>query len=117
VDSVLVVEADSDLRNVIVETMRDHGFEVLTACDGAAALELLRAGPRPTLVLLNTYLPLIDGLPLVDAIRRDKEFATLPIVSMSTDPRGHPGGVTAHVDLPAGAATIADTLLNLCKPK
>ena len=50
---VLVVEDDRDLREVLAEALRLEGYEVVEAVDGMDALERLRAGVRPALILFS----------------------------------------------------------------
>ena len=57
---VLVVEDDSDLRQTIQWMLEDEGFLVETASDGREALDLA-AQRKPSLVVLDMGLPIIDG--------------------------------------------------------
>ena len=50
---MLVVEDDRDVRESLVAVLEDAGYEVLSAGDGRAALELLRTAPLPSIILLD----------------------------------------------------------------
>jgi two-component system response regulator MtrA len=76
---ILLVEDDASIREVTTLGLRAAGFEVETATDGAAGLELFRAR-APDLVLLDVMLPRMDGLEVARAIRRD---STVPIVMLT----------------------------------
>ncbi len=66
-DRVLVVEDDTALREVLARGLREEGFEVVTARDGAGALLLAAAGV--SLLVLDIGLPDTDGRDLCQALR------------------------------------------------
>jgi CheY-like chemotaxis protein len=57
---VLVVDDDEGVREFLVMALASVGYEVVSAPDGAAALELL-ATSRPTVILLDMLMPNMDG--------------------------------------------------------
>jgi two-component system, OmpR family, response regulator MtrA len=76
---VLLVEDDPSIREITAIGLRQAGFEVITAPDGAEGLARFRAD-RPDLVLLDVMLPRMDGLEVTREIRR---AATTPIVMLT----------------------------------
>jgi DNA-binding response OmpR family regulator len=76
---ILLVDDDSSLLVVLSEQLRDDGYEVATARDGAEALRRLAAG-WPDLILLDLMMPRVDGLALA---RQIKSQADLPIIVLS----------------------------------
>ena len=76
---ILLVDDDSSLLVVLSEQLRDDGYEVATARDGAEALRRLEAG-WPDLILLDLMMPRVDGLALA---RQIKSQADLPIIVLS----------------------------------
>ncbi|HTQ39833.1 MAG TPA: HD domain-containing phosphohydrolase [Pirellulales bacterium] len=66
---VLIVEDDEISREMLANTLRHAGFEVLTANDGTEALEILRAGTC-RLVITDWEMPFMNGVELCQAIRR-----------------------------------------------
>jgi CheY-like chemotaxis protein len=54
---VLVVEDETAVREIAARTLAEHGHQVLEAASGAQAVELLRAGRRPALVLSDVVMP------------------------------------------------------------
>ena len=112
--SVLIVMGDEDLRGALAELVRDHGCEVVAVASGAAALELLRSGPPPALVLLDAHLPRLAGLSVLGAIRADPRIAPVRVISMSTDPCVRPEPATPHVRLPDQEPELASILVDLC---
>jgi CheY-like chemotaxis protein len=57
----LVVDDESHIREAVADLLREEGFPVVEADDGAAALDLLRSGLRPSLILLDLTMPGMDG--------------------------------------------------------
>jgi two-component system response regulator MtrA len=76
---ILLVDDDAGLLVVLSEQLRDDGYEVATARDGAEALRRLEAG-WPDLILLDLMMPRVDGLALA---RQIKSQADLPIIVLS----------------------------------
>jgi CheY-like chemotaxis protein len=112
--SVLVVD-DDETREAIAELLRDEGYAVSTAPDGAQALDLLR-DHVPDLVLLDIVMPGTSGLDLLDSLRARYSSAELPVVMMSakgqsTDVvaalgQGANDYVTKPLDLPVVLARV-----------
>lgn len=80
--SVLVVDDDRRVRELLEIALTAHGFGVLTAADGDEAIR--RAlGQRPDLIVLDVRLPKKSGLEVCDALRGDTEDPTVPIILVS----------------------------------
>jgi CheY-like chemotaxis protein len=82
---ILVVDDDYDVRLGISEVLEDEGYEPATAVNGAEALQLLRAGLRPRLILLDLMMPVMDGEAFCRACRDDAALRDLTIVVISAD--------------------------------
>jgi CheY-like chemotaxis protein len=85
--SILLVEDDFDVREALVETLRDRGYEVESASDGEQALQILQGGARPGLILLDLMMPRMSGSEFRVAQQNDPAFAHLPVVLLSADGR------------------------------
>jgi CheY-like chemotaxis protein len=81
--AVLVVEYDSDIREIVAAFLEAEGYLVEQAENGKRALELLPRMAQPTLILADLMMPVMDGFGLVEALRQDDRFATLPVVILS----------------------------------
>ena len=92
---ILLVEDDSSIREVTSLGLTAAGFDVETAPDGVAGLDMWRRD-RPDLILLDVMLPRLDGLEVCRAIRRE---STVPIVMLTA--RGDT--IDVVVGLEAGA--------------
>jgi two-component system response regulator HydG len=82
---VLVAEDDLSQRAMIVEYLRDEGFAVDAAGNGATALERARASP-PDLLLLDVNMPTMDGPSLLSVWTEDARLAAVPVVLVSGTP-------------------------------
>jgi CheY-like chemotaxis protein len=80
---VLVIDDDPDIRWTVAELLEDWGYAVTTAVHGKDALEQLRAGVRPCLILLDLTMPIMNGYEFRQAQRADPEFATIPTIVLS----------------------------------
>lgn len=58
---VLVVDDDETIRNLVVLTLGDEGYEVATAANGRAALDFLEHHGTPALILLDMRMPIMNG--------------------------------------------------------
>jgi DNA-binding response OmpR family regulator len=79
---VLVVEDETDIRNLVVFHLVREGFRCRTATTGAEALREVRAHP-PDLVVLDLMLPELDGLEVCRRLRADPGTAALPIIMLT----------------------------------
>ncbi len=78
--TALIVDDDPDLLFLIELILDMEGIEVRRARGGKEALEILRAGPRPTLVILDVQMPDIDGWTVLREMRRDPATAEVPVL-------------------------------------
>ena len=119
--AVLVVEDDPAVRGFVVEALRDEGYPVRVARDGAEAITALREGAPPPerlcLVLLDMMLPKADG---VDVLRALADLvAYVPVVAMSADrarlSEARAAGAQATVAKPFDLDRLIDTVERTCR--
>ncbi len=103
---VLVVDDESDVRELLRKFLTRRGYEVDTASDGMAAIEAIRENP-PDIVLLDIRLPKIDGLSVLRRLRDDAD--DVAIITMS----GIADEDTARESLELGAADFITKPFNL----
>jgi CheY-like chemotaxis protein len=85
--SILVAEDESMVRMIAVETLRDAGFEVHEASDGAEALALLQKGVKVDLLISDIKMPRMNGYQLVEAGRALRpEMKVLLMTGYAQDP-------------------------------
>jgi CheY-like chemotaxis protein len=85
---VLVVDDDFDIREALSDVLASEGYNVLTAADGSEALETLRGGIRPAVMLLDLMMPRVSGVEVIDALRKDETLRQIPVVVCSAN-RGY----------------------------
>jgi CheY-like chemotaxis protein len=78
---ILIVEDDSALRRLYVLTLMDE-FDVRSAINGVEALNCLGEG-KPDVVLTDIQMPVMDGIELLECIRRNVELSGLPVIVLS----------------------------------
>ncbi len=79
---VLVADDDPDILALVAYRLERSGFEVLTARDGAEALELTLAH-LPDLVVLDVMMPRIDGYGVTEAIRLHPPTERTPVLLLT----------------------------------
>ena len=79
---ILVAEDEEDIRELIAFTLRFAQFEVLTAANGAEAVDVVRA-ERPDLILMDVRMPRMTGYEACRILKEDDETAEIPIVFLS----------------------------------
>lgn len=103
---VLVVDDEASIRRSLEGVLKDEGFTVLLAEDGESAIRALMTN-RPTLVLLDIWMPGMDGL---ETLRKIKELhRDIPVVMMS----GHATISTAVAATRVGATDFIEKPLDL----
>ncbi|TMA24769.1 MAG: response regulator [Deltaproteobacteria bacterium] len=113
--TILVVDDNADLRELVRELLLTAGHQVVEASDGAEALRLLRGGLRPRMILLDRNTPILDG-PLLLREAADL-LSDIAVVWMTGEDRdvAHPSVVaTLHKPFAVEelARTVEDALLN-----
>jgi CheY-like chemotaxis protein len=82
---VLIVEDDADIRDALLSILRDEGYDVRGASNGQEALDQLRAGHLPSVILLDLMMPVMNGWQFRAEQRTDPRLATIPVVVISAD--------------------------------
>lgn len=80
--TLIVVEDDKFLRDLIVQKLRREGFEVLEAVSGDECLALAKEN-ETQLILLDLILPGIDGFEVLKRLREDDETRDIPVLVLS----------------------------------
>ncbi len=116
--SALVVDDDPDICEVIQTILELHGYRVLTARDGADALAQLRAGVRPSVIILDLIMPRMNGMQFRDEQTRDPALRTIPVVVLTGDGRVAAKAATLGVEglrKPVELHVLLDTVGRACR--
>ena len=81
--TVLIVDDDREFRDALVEVVRGEGFQVETATSGMQALDKLRWGLRPCVVLLDLQMAVMTGWAFRTEQERDPTLAAIPVIAMT----------------------------------
>jgi CheY-like chemotaxis protein len=79
---VLVVEDDGEVSQTIKEVIEAQGYRVISVANGQEALAVLEE-ERPSLMLIDVFMPVMNGVELLKAVRRNPELAAIPRVIMT----------------------------------
>lgn len=82
---VLVIDDSTTIRMILKEQLKKLGFEVTEAGDGRQGLSCLRKMAQVDLVLVDWNMPEMDGISFVRAVRADSDYATLPMMMVTTN--------------------------------
>ncbi len=77
---ILVVDDDVDVREALTEMLQYRGYAVESAANGLEALDVLRTmAARPSIILLDLMMPVMDGYGFLAERRKDPDLATIPV--------------------------------------
>jgi len=80
--TILVVEDEADIRELLAYNLKAEGYEVVEAGRGEEALTLLKGG-QPDLILLDLMLPDLSGLEICRRVRRDPDLGRVPVIMVT----------------------------------
>ncbi len=95
---IVVVEDETDIREVLVYNLEREGYRVASARDGKQGLAMIQE-KQPDLVLLDLMLPGLDGLEICKRLKGDDQTSSIPIVMVSA--RGEESDIVVGLELGA----------------
>jgi CheY-like chemotaxis protein len=98
--SVLLVEDDPLTRGAMRMVLEWEGYQVSCAANGREALDLLRRGERPSLILLDIAMPVLDGRQFREEQEKDPALSQIPVVVVSGTDVAATVDAAAHVQKP-----------------
>jgi CheY-like chemotaxis protein len=109
---ILVVDGDSNMRELLALHLGNAGYELDVAEDAVAAgYSVLRA--RPDLIISDINMPGLDAFEFIALLRQERSLRNIPVILLSTkneaETRGEDLGVVRYVPKPVRA----DTLLSI----
>ncbi len=110
-----------DHRELLSQVLVDLGYAVDTVGDAHTALDSIRRGPRPHLVLVDFWMPGMGGDLFLAALRAesDRDVARIPVVVMTADPDGVVGLLAGSppdllLEKPFGLAELRRVVVRFC---
>ena len=79
---VLVVDDEIHIVHVVAIKLRSNGFEVITASNGAEALELA-CSQKPDIVVTDLQMPVMDGIEFVKKLRDNENTKNIPVIMLT----------------------------------
>lgn len=79
---ILVVEDNQDNREMVVKVLKFNGYQVVEAVDGEEAIEKVKA-EHPDLILLDIFLPKMDGYEATRRLKGDTSLRNIPIIALT----------------------------------
>ena len=84
--TILMVEDDEDIREILAQSLVERHFKVKTAANGLEALQYLKnSAELPGLIFLDIMMPIMDGYEFRDEQRKDFRLSSIPTVILSAD--------------------------------
>lgn len=81
---ILIIEDNDDNRDMLSRRLRQHGFDVITAAEGASGIEMAQS-EAPDLVLLDLNMPDLDGWQVTQTLKANSQTQNLPIIVTTAD--------------------------------
>lgn len=117
-EKILIVEDETALSEIIKIRLEKNGYEVISAFDGAQALEMARQ-QNPSLIILDLMLPKIDGYKVCRMLKFDEKYKKIPIilftarVQESDKKLGEQVGADAYITKPFDPETLLSKIKEL----
>ena len=85
--SILVIEDDSAIREMLIQTLEEEGFATVSAADGLEALSYLEASSGlPCMILLDLMMPRMNGWQFRQIQQSHPAIGSIPVVLLSARP-------------------------------
>ena len=81
---VCLIDDDADIVSMYRMRFEQEGYEVMTASDGQAGLNLIQE-TNPDVILLDLQMPVMDGVSVLEALNKNPQLMTIPVVVFSNN--------------------------------
>lgn len=106
----MLVEDDELIRRAMQMVLEWEGFHVDCAANGQEALDYLRAGNHPCLILLDLMMPVLDGEQFRQEQSRDPELASIPVIVVSAASFAEAVNAAQHIRKPFEVQELLDAI-------
>ncbi|MBS3757048.1 MAG: response regulator [Desulfobacterales bacterium] len=121
--TILVVDDEPDFVSIVKKNLEKAGFDVEVAYDGVEGMDKVKANP-PDAIVLDVMMPEKDGYKVCSELKRDEQYADIPILLLtavadhvSSTRYSHYDGMSTEADdylpKPASADDILDSVKSL----
>jgi two-component system chemotaxis response regulator CheY len=82
---VLVVDDSTTVRQQVGNALREAGYDVTEAADGVEGAEKINTDRSIAMVICDVNMPRVNGLEMLEQVKRDPKNASLPIIMLTTE--------------------------------
>jgi DNA-binding response OmpR family regulator len=110
--TVLLVEDDLEIRDILQDVLEADGFDVFPASNGKQALDFLTLNQpqRADLVILDLMMPMISGWQVLEKMNKDPELSGIPVLVVSAVARDKPEGAATFLRKPFNIDTFCNAV-------
>jgi CheY-like chemotaxis protein len=112
--TVLLLEDEEELREMMTEALERAGFHVVAVADGRAALDAIPRIEKICLVLLDLLMPGMNGWDFFAAFMGQPELASIPVVVHTSAPDRAPAGATKVLRKPLSLDRLVGLAREFC---
>ncbi len=115
---ILIVDDEPDIILMVSNRLKAKGYDVVSALDGQAGLELAKSA-KPDLIILDLMLPKMDGYKVCSFIKKDSRYSKIPIIMFSAKAQqddikiGQDAGADAYIVKPFDAPILLGKIAEL----
>jgi two-component system, chemotaxis family, chemotaxis protein CheY len=120
--TILVVDDSPTVVKFVSFSLKNSGFDVVTACDGMDAIEKISAlEDKVDMVITDLNMPNLDGYSLIATLRQNHRHSKTPIIILSSEDsdadrqRGMTAGATSYLVKPFKSATLLGEVSKILK--
>jgi len=114
---IIVVDDSEMIRNFHCYILKTAGYKVLSAVDGADALEKIYSSEEPIdMVVTDINMPNMDGYTFIERLREDEQYEEIPIIIISTEDelkdmeRGYEAGANIYIVKPTEPEVMVENV-------
>lgn len=113
--TVLVVDDEETIRDTLKMILEFENYSVVTANNGKEALDILKKGFRPCVILLDLMMPVMSGEEFLKKQKADQSLAEIPVVAVSAfGKEGASIGASAFVKKPVELDDLLAEVKRFC---
>ncbi len=101
---VLTVDDSRTIRNMLLMTLNNAGFETVQAEDGVEGLEVLEESD-PDVIVTDINMPRLDGFGFIEGVRQNERYRAIPILVLTTESDQEKRTVRVKRERPAGSSS------------
>ena len=120
--TIMIIDDSTSLRQVVEIALKSAGYDVAQADNGKAALDKLAGGLKPSLIVCDVNMPIMDGITFVKELKSLPAHKSTPVVMLTTEAgeekkfAGQMAGAKAWLVKPFRAETLLKAVQKLILP-